>query len=223
MSMWIRFYPLIKRGRRSFLKLVCALDGGVLYSRDFRRILFDYHGVELGLYSYGNPLFQGVFPTGSRIGRYVSLADGLEVFRRNHPISRLSTHPFFYNSRLGIMRSDSIERVADNPLSIGNDVWIGSRVTLLPGCSCIGNGAIVGAGSVVTRDVEPYSVVAGNPARVIRSRFPVDLINSIEESAWWTLEIESLQAHLPIFLKNLTADPDKDLSTLRTVLARIGK
>ncbi len=74
---------------------------------------------------------------------------------------------------------------------IGNDVWIGNDVTILPGV-VVGNGAIIGAGSVVTKDVPPYAVYAGNPARLIRYRFPDNVINGLQKIAWWNFDREKL-------------------------------
>lgn len=70
-------------------------------------------------------------------------------------------------------------------LEIGHDCWIGSNVVITCGCQYIGNGAVIGAGSIVTHDVEPYSIVAGNPAKVIRMRFTDDEIKALEESKWF--------------------------------------
>src|SRR5690606_9224 len=99
---------------------------------------------------------------------------------------------FFYNRYLEFVDEDTIELETDNPLTIGNDVWIGSRTTILPGCRRIGDGAIIGAGSVVTRDVADFSIVAGNPAREIRKRFPPEIAERIRESGWWNLTLPEL-------------------------------
>ena len=82
------------------------------------------------------------------------------------------------------------------PMTVGSDVWVGSNAILCTGIS-IGNGAVIGANSVVTKDVDPFSVVAGNPARVIRYRFSQDVIKRIEASKWWNLPLEQIR-RLPI-------------------------
>jgi acetyltransferase-like isoleucine patch superfamily enzyme len=71
-------------------------------------------------------------------------------------------------------------------------VWIGYNVIILPSCKKIGNGVVIGAGAVVTHDIEPYSVVGGNPARMIRKRFDDDMIRKIEQSKWWENEPKDL-------------------------------
>lgn len=174
------------------LGLLRRLEGGEMHSTTLRRLLKEFHGVEVGRYSYGPCLVPGVLPPGTSVGNYCSMADGLRVFRRNHPIDALSQHPFFYNSELGLLEEDSIDRIEDNPLHIGHDVWIGSGVTILPSCHTIGNGAIVGAGSIVTRNVSSFSVCAGNPARFVRERFSAENRELIERSQWWMLSLSEL-------------------------------
>ncbi|MEY8198191.1 MAG: hypothetical protein RPS47_03005 [Colwellia sp.] len=78
-------------------------------------------------------------------------------------------------------------------LVIEDDVWIGDGVIITPSVSCIGRGAVVGAGAIVTKDVPRYAVVCGNPAVVIKYRFPADRAASIEESCWWLKDKESLK------------------------------
>lgn len=85
----------------------------------------------------------------------------------------------------------------EHGLEIKNDVWIGQGVTILPGCKKIGNGAIVGAGSVVTHDVPPYAIVAGNPARVLRYRFDEENIKKLEATQWWNLKLDELKEIAP--------------------------
>lgn len=165
-----------------------------MFSVTLRHLLKTVHGAEIGRYSYGSILTPGVLPRGSRVGSYCSVGTRLIVRRRNHPIEAPILHPFFYNSRLGLLREDSIEAVTDNPLEIGNDVWIGDRVTILGGCRQIGNGAVIGAGAVVTGDVAPYSIVGGVPARLIRMRFGPRRIEAIEASRWWERSISDLIA-----------------------------
>jgi virginiamycin A acetyltransferase len=121
------------------------------------------------------------------VGRYVSMAPGVRVFLRNHPLERLSLHPFFYNHQLGWLAEDT---VTAGTLVIEHDAWIGERAIFTPGCSRIGLGAVVGAGAVVTRDVPDFAVVAGNPAKILRYRFPAEVQDLIRNSKWWEQPIE---------------------------------
>jgi hypothetical protein len=91
-------------------------------------------------------------------------------------------HPFFYNSQLGWLAADTIPTTT---LEIGHDAWLGERAIITPRCSHIGIGAVVAAGSVVTKDVPDFAVVAGNPARIIRYRFPEKTRDVIRASRWW--------------------------------------
>ena len=93
----------------------------------------------------------------------------------------LSCSAYFYNKKFGL----NVKDVERSELDIGNDVWIGYGAIILSSCKKIGNGAIIGAGSVVTHNIPPYSIVAGNPARIIRYRFDEKKIKLIENSSWW--------------------------------------
>ena len=88
---------------------------------------------------------------------------------------------------------------------IGNDVWVGTRVLIMGGVT-IGNGAVVAAGAVVTKDVPPYAIVGGVPARVIKYRFPEDVIQKLEASKWWTLDDDTLKQNIHLFQKPLEGD-----------------
>ena len=108
-----------------------------------RRIMYEFHGVPIGAYSYGSCFDPVVFINGVTIGRYVSIARGVNIHLQNHPLQRFSTHPLFYHV------SDDGTQAVDLPqgaLDIGNDVWIGCNAQILPGCRRIGNGAVIGAG-----------------------------------------------------------------------------
>ena len=183
------------RGLRRTVRDLCRrLEGGPLFSDTLRDILREFHGAEIGRYSYGPVLDPGVIPRGSRVGAYCSIGPDLIVYRRNHPVERPSLHPFFYSHHGGFLDHDTIEENADNPLEIGNDVWIGGRVVILPGCRSIGNGAVLAAGAVVARDVAPYTIVGGVPARPLRTRFDEETIAALERSRWWERSIDALIA-----------------------------
>ncbi len=93
------------------------------------------------------------------------------------------------------MACSHADALSPEPLIIEDDVWIGHNTVVLPGCKLIGRGAIIGAGSIVTKDVAAYSIVAGNPGRTLRARFDPELIAALEASRWWTLDLPDL-AHI---------------------------
>jgi virginiamycin A acetyltransferase len=196
---WRVFRPLL-------YLLIDRLEGGVMFSKTWRYLAFCYHKVTFGDYSYGVGLKPGELPPGTIVGRFCSIAEGLKIFRRNHPVKRVSTHPLFFNAELGLIEKDSVNSVEANPLTIGNDVWIGTNVTILPGCRSIGDGAVIAACSVVTRDVEAFTVVAGNPARVIAKRFPCDVEVLVKASNWWEKSLDGLLPYLEVLSKDL--DPE---------------
>jgi virginiamycin A acetyltransferase len=177
-----------------------------MWSVTLRQILRDDFQVEVGRYTYGRCLMPGHLPPRTRLGHFCSLADGLQVLRRNHPSDRITQHPLFYNSKLGLLQEDSIGAIADNPLTIGNDVWIGQNVLIAPGCRRVGDSAIIASGAVVTTDVPPFAIVAGVPARVIRSRVSDELQAILRGTAWWEKTLPELVEFLPFFLTTLSPE-----------------
>ncbi len=123
------------------------------------------------------------------VGRFCSIGPNVRTITSLHPTNFVSTHPSFYSThkQSGITFSEEnlfAEQVTCESIKIGNDVFIGDSVVILPGVQ-IGDGAIIGAGAVVTKDVESYSIVAGNPAKLIRKRFSEKDIEFLLESKWW--------------------------------------
>lgn len=172
-----------------YLKAVSKKEGGEQVSttlRDFYR--FKYK-VDVDLYSYG--CFKPEFNCGGKrltVGRYCSIAPNVRFYGSNHPQKNFSLSPYFYNRAFGL----DVKDVDRKELFIGNDVWIGYGVIITAGCANIGDGAVIGAGAVVTHDVEPYTVVGGNPAKVIKRRFSKDLADKLLESKWWELSPSTL-------------------------------
>ena len=109
-----------------------------------------------------------------------------------------STHGLFFNPDLGVAKSDPIRYV---PLEIGHDVWIGHNTIILPRVRSIGTGAVVGAGSVVNKDIPPYAVVCGCPARIIRYRFSQGTIRGLLASRWWEKSLEEIKSTLDEYIK----------------------
>lgn len=171
-SSWLgrRFIPLYPRLPLAsrLLSLITGIEGGQLYSMTLRAVLLRWFEIEAGNYSYGSLLSPGYADRYTTIGAYVSIGPNVRRFGATHPLSELSLHPFWYNPTLGMV--DAGCDVARSAIYIGDDSWIGANVSILPGCRRIGVGAVVGAGSVVTKDVPDFTVVAGNPARVLAPR-----------------------------------------------------
>lgn len=164
-----------------------------------------FNGV-LGLYSYigNNTSFSG------KVGRYTSIAGEVKVPLGTHPISApyVSVHPIFY-STLGHIKNEiwtteqkfcEFKYANKNyPVIVGNDCWIGYRATLIPGVT-ISDGAVVLAGAVVTKDVPPYAIVGGVPAKVLSYRYPPEIIKSLLEIKWWEKPESWLKKHLDEFV-----------------------
>lgn len=126
------------------------------------------------------------------IGAFTSIANGVIIGGGMHPIDWVSMSPVFYEGRDSVKTKFSVhKRESVKSTSIGNDVWIGRNALIKQGVS-IGTGAVVGMGSVVTKDVPPYTIVAGNPARVIRMRFEENTINELLKSEWWKMSDSKL-------------------------------
>ena len=177
----------------SFLKLLLKIDGGEFFSKKIRKIFKKEYGIDIGIGSYGCFDLSRIAPNIS-IGRYCSFALGVTIVpRREHPIEYASTNPLFFNSSLGWVEKSPIDF---NELSIGNDVWVGQNAIISSKCKLIGNGAIIGAGSFVNKDVPPYTIVAGVPARKIGERFSQDIIELLEKSRWYDLEPNELRKYL---------------------------
>lgn len=147
------------------------------------------------------------------IGKFCSIASGTKFIMgpANHRISSVTTYPFHVFG--GLWSEQTPDHISQLPFKgdtiIGNDVWFGRECVVMPGIK-IGDGAIVAAYSVVTRDVEPYSVVGGNPARFLKKRFGDELIELLLRLKWWDLEPAALAKLLP-----LLCDPDLDKAAVQ--------
>lgn len=189
------FFYKLYRIKSEFLhkiirRIINYLEGGELHSKTLRKIFADYHNIEVGMYSYGGCFSLDNVPSGTRIGRYCSFARNMSILNGNHPLKFKSLHPFFYNPALGYVEKLLITRTKT---IIENDVWVGQNVIILPSVSKIENGAVIGAGSVVTENVPPFAVVVGNPAKIIKYRFSQETIKKITQSAWWEKDIDELK------------------------------
>lgn len=186
--------------KRSVIRVLMKLEPDLFVSGTTRIIQLEQHGVYVGAYSYGPCLRFGQWHRGITVGRYVSVAEGVRVFRRNHPYDRRSMHPYFYNAEAGILSHDNI---GDRTLVIGHDAWIGANSIITPGCDRIGIGAVIGAGAVVTKNVPDFAIVGGNPARLIRYRFDEYTCTELLESSWWNWSKAQCISKLEWFLETI--------------------
>tara|TARA_Y100001968_G_scaffold316509_1_gene344429 strand:- start:88 stop:837 length:750 start_codon:yes stop_codon:yes gene_type:complete len=147
----------------------------------------------IGSYSFSHSPFFELIPF--EIGNYVSIGEQVCSFGFEHPTDNLGTSPLFYQKDRNLFKRVDIntsKKIINNKgIFIANDVWIGRRAMLKRGIK-IGNGAIVGAGSIVTKNVPDYAVVGGNPAKIIKYRFHENIIERLMEIKWWNLPLEEL-------------------------------
>ena len=153
--------------------------------------------VTIGRYTYGvgeHTVFNASADNPVAIGSFCSIADGVLIFSEGyHAMQRASTYPFQKR-----MLDQTEPGTGKGPVVIGNDVWIGARAIILSNIS-IGDGAVVGAGAVVVKDVPPYAIVAGNPARLIRFRFDPETIAALLRIAWWDWPDNRIEAEIESF------------------------
>ncbi|WP_297423856.1 CatB-related O-acetyltransferase [Clostridium sp.] len=151
------------------------------------------------------------FPVNSEkliIGKYCSIACGAKFMftSGNHKMASLSTYPFpiFYEE--WELNSADITDAWDNngDIIIGNDVWIGYEAVIMQGVQ-IGDGAIIGTRAVATKDVAPYTIVGGTPAKEIRKRFSEEVIAKLVELKWWNWDDEKVQKNLPYLMKGIVS------------------
>ena len=146
------------------------------------------------------------------IGKFCQIAAGVNFVMNgaNHQMNAITTFPFYIFEGW----KQKVPPLNKMPLKgdtiIGNDVWIGQNVTILPGVH-IGDGAIIGLNSVVGSDVAPYTIVAGNPAKVIRKRFDNQLIKLLLKLKWWDKSIKEINDLIPILTDNNLAEVKKFL------------
>lgn len=169
------------------------------YNKIDRNSLVYYSSIGLASYLGSNSILMH-----SEIGKFCSLSWGITIGPANHDYNKISTHDFLYNNFYEINPTDkpAYNRFS-NKTKIGNDVWIGANVTVVNGVT-IGDGAVVGANTIVTKDVPPYSIVVGNPGKIIKKRFDEETITKLLKLKWWDLPFTIIRENFDLFAENLT-------------------
>lgn len=190
-----------------------------------------YKGCKVGRYTYGYKALLENYPLAISIGRYCSINATARIWN-NHPIGYVTTHPIldcpvFYSQEQYDERKQFILKYGihfnnveyensplrqNEPIIIGNDVWIGANVVILPGVS-VGDGAILAAGAVVTKDIDPYAIVGGVPAKVIKYRFREEEIKKFLKIQWWNWSIDKIESNIEMFYQ-----PEKFLESFYNML-----
>lgn len=150
----------------------------------------------IGEFTYGEPFIINYGEVGVKvnIGKFCSIAKGVQIYLGgNHDYFAITTFPL----KAKLVNEEVNAPLSKGNVNIGNDVWIGRDVTIMSGIT-IGNGAVIAANSVVTKNVEAYSIVGGNPAKLIKYRFPKEVIEKLEEIQWWDWDIEKIKANIEL-------------------------
>ncbi len=173
-----------------------------------------YHGWSIGKHTYGLPNLIDKEYARLTIGSYCSIAANVNIAFANHRTDILTTYPFKALGRFwhNVPR-DAEDHHTRGDITIGNDVWIGTGAFIGSGVT-IGSGAVIAAMAVVVRDVPPYAIVAGNPAKLIRHRFDPNTIQELLTLAWWDLDDDTVDTLVPLLLSK---DSTAFLTALRTI------
>lgn len=180
------------------------------YNRIDRNALVYYSTLDKYTYMGSNSVIMH-----SNIGKFCSISWGVTIGPANHDYKKISSHDFLYNDFYKIKPIDEkpvYDRFLNNTV-IGNDVWIGTGVTVLNGVR-IADGAVIGANTIVTKDVPSYAIYVGNPGRIIGYRFDKEIISELLSLKWWDLSHENLKNCFGAFKEDDIASAIKKLRKL---------
>lgn len=155
--------------------------------------------MEIGAFSYGSPEVRWQDYANLKIGKFCSIASNVKIYLGgNHHVNWCSTYPFGHTDYTEFHgHKNHNHPTTKGDVIIGNDVWIADNVTIMSGV-IIGDGAVIANNSHVVRDVWPYSIVGGNPAKLIRFRFEQEQISKLLKLKWWNLPTEQINDLVPL-------------------------
>lgn len=169
-----------KLARKLALSMVIRLDDKARTA--YRELYHAYYGVKIGKHTYGYQK-NSIVP-GTTIGSFCSIAENVKIGLMNHPTYMVSSHPFLYYKNRGFCsENQALQGVDNHAVVIEDDVWIGTNAVVMPAIT-IHKGAVVAAGAIVTKDIPPYEIWGGVPARFIKKRFSDDIIHKLNGIDW---------------------------------------
>ena len=187
------------------------IESSVLHNHcDIQRTSMIYSS-EIGAYTYTG---KNITIWHAKIGKFCSISWNVSIGGANHGYEKITSHAFLYAPQFGLLKGKKAlyNRFSEKCI-IGNDVWIGCNAVILRNVT-IGDGAVIGAGAVVTKDVEPYSIVAGVPAKVIGRRCSPELGNQLSKSHWWDLPKDIISNNIELFSTAICEDSVKKICQL---------
>lgn len=206
-TLWIKWF-LVSR-RLMFINRRKHLHIG--YMTNLSNVKFGvyntfYADINIGNSEIGNYVYiaSGTKISNTKIGSFCSIGPDVKIGLGMHPINFISTFPAFFSTRkqcqISFTDKNSFEEIGSN--KIGNDVWIGANAIIMDNVQ-IGDGAIIAAGAVVTKDIMPYSIVGGVPAKLIKYRFSEGKIKNLLDQKWWEKDTDWLKTNIADFQKKI--------------------
>lgn len=189
-------------GQDSLIRDFSQVEGCTIGRRvDLQRMAMIFN-TEIGDFTYTGRNFTC---WNAKLGKFCSISWNVGVGGANHDYNRISQHAFLYASQFGLIKKGQKEGYNrfESECIIGNDVWIGCNAVICRGVK-IGDGAVIAAGAVVTKDVAPYTIVGGVPAKIIKRRCSEDLAARLQKTQWWNLSVETIKNNFELFNANIT-------------------